>query len=35
MVMIRISVITNDEGETEVTYKLEPISTIDEYIEQE
>ncbi|MBR5090746.1 MAG: hypothetical protein IK093_15045 [Ruminiclostridium sp.] len=35
MVMIRVNVITNDEGETEVTYQLEPISTTDEYLEQE
>lgn len=35
MVMIRINIITNDEGETEITYRLEPISTIDEYFEQE
>ena len=35
MVMIQINIITNDEGETEVTYKLESASTIDEYIEQE
>lgn len=35
MVMIRVNVITNDEGETEIDYKLEPISTVDEYIEQE
>ena len=35
MVMIRINIITNAEGETEITYKLDPISTLDEYIEQE
>ena len=35
MVMIRVNIITNDEGETEIDYKLEPISTVDEYIEQE
>lgn len=35
MVMIRVNIITNAEGQTEITYKLEPISTVDEYIEQE
>lgn len=35
LVMIRVNIITNDEGNTEVTYQLEPTSTIDEYIEQE
>ncbi len=34
MVMIKINIITNAEGETEVTYQLEPISTVDEYLEQ-
>ena len=34
MVMIRVNIITNAEGETEVTYQLEPGSTIDEYLEQ-
>ena len=35
MVMIRVNIITNAAGETEITYQLEPASTIDEYIEQE
>lgn len=35
MIMIRVNVITNDEGQTEIEYKLEPYSTVDEYIEQE
>ena len=35
MVMIRVNIITNDAGETEITYQLDPISTVDEYFEQE
>lgn len=35
LVMIRVSIITNDEGETEITYKCDPASTISEYYEQE
>ncbi len=35
MVMIKINVITNSEGETEISYQLEPATTVDEYIEQE
>ena len=35
LVMIRVNIITNDEGDTEVTYKLEQVTTIDEYLEQE
>ena len=35
MAMIKISVITNSEGSTEISYQLEPATTIDEYIEQE
>ena len=35
LVNIRINVITNADGETEITYQLDPASTIDEYIEQE
>lgn len=35
LVMIRVSIITNDEGDTEITYSCEPVSTIDEYNEQE
>ena len=35
LVNIRINVITNAEGETEITYQLDPASTVDEYIEQE
>ncbi len=34
LVMIRINIITNAKGETEITYQLEPTSTIDEYNEQ-
>lgn len=35
MAMIKISVITNSGGETEISYQLESATTIDEYIEQE
>lgn len=35
MVMIRVNIITNDAGETEITYQLDPVSTTDEYFEQE
>lgn len=35
MVMIRVNIITNAAGETEITYQLDPASTIDEYFEQE
>ena len=35
LVMIMVSIITNDEGETEITYSCEPISTVSEYNEQE
>jgi hypothetical protein len=35
MVMIRINVITNSGGDTEISYQLEPATTVDEYIEQE
>lgn len=34
MVMIRVNIITNAENETEITYTLEKISSIDEYNEQ-
>jgi len=35
LVNIKINVITNDAGDTEITYQLDPASTVDEYIEQE
>lgn len=35
LVNIRINVITNADGETEITYQLDPAATVDEYIEQE
>jgi hypothetical protein len=35
MVMVKVNIITNDEGNTEITYNLEPISSLDEYNEQE
>ncbi len=34
MVMIRINIITNADGETEISYQLDPITTVDEYLEQ-
>ena len=34
LVMIRVNIITNAQGETEITYQLDPSSTIDEYNEQ-
>ncbi len=35
LVNIKVNIITNSEGETEITYQLDPSSTVDEYIEQE
>ena len=34
LVMIKVNIITNAKGETEITYELDPASTIDEYNEQ-